>query len=112
MGAVPPEPFQVEIHIAGGAVVRFALTEERLRQHRHPGIKALTQEGTRDAMRAAAREWLEGIFNPAKMEEPVHVIDDEGALWIIAGNAVIAVRMFDPEATKSSQRVGFVSPEA
>lgn len=74
--------------------------------------RVLVQEGTRPALWAAAREWHEWIFDPEKAAESVHVFDEDGALSIISGTAVLAVRMIDPEAAKGSQRVGFVLPEA
>ena len=33
---MPAEPFQVDFYLAGGAIVRFTLSEETLTQHPHP----------------------------------------------------------------------------
>ncbi len=41
---MPPQPFQVEFHIAGGAVVHFTLSEEAIRLHRHPAVRAMATE--------------------------------------------------------------------
>jgi hypothetical protein len=105
---MPSEPFQVEIHIAGGAIVRFKLNEETIRDNPHPWVRARSAAGGRDGLAAGAVRWFEFIFDPKKADDTTHVVDDEGALWIIAGSAVLAVRFFDPTAATPPKRVGFV----
>ena len=107
---MPSQPFQVEFHIAGGAVVRFTLSEEAIRQHRHPAVRAMATNEGRDGVRAAAAYWLEFTFNPKKATEPTTIIDDQGAWWMVAPSAVMAVRLFDPTAATPPKQVGFVIP--
>jgi hypothetical protein len=105
---MPSEPFQIEVHIAGGAIIRFKLHEETIRAHPHPWVKARAAAGGREGLGAGAVRWFEFMFDPKKADETTQIIDDDGALWIVAGPAVLAVRLFDPMAATPPKRVGFV----
>jgi hypothetical protein len=105
---MPPEPFQVEFYIAGGAIVRFTLLEETLRNHPHPTIRAMATQGGRDGLASAAAFWLEATFDRKKASNPTSIIDDDGAWWLVAPSAVLAIRLFDPTAATPPMRVGFV----
>jgi hypothetical protein len=103
---MPSEPFQVEVYAAAGAIVRFTMTEESIRRHRLLGVSSADKE--RDALWAAAVRWLEFMFDPEKATDPVRIIDDDGAFWIIPPGAVLAVRLFDPTSATLPKRVGFL----
>jgi hypothetical protein len=106
---MPSEPFQIEFHIAGGAIVHFALSEETLTHHALPAIRATAMRGGRDGLVAAAAFWLESTFDRKKATDPTSIIDDDGAWWFIAPSALLAIRLFDPTAATPPKRVGFVA---
>jgi hypothetical protein len=106
---MPAEPFQVDFYLAGGAIVRFTLSEETLTQHPHPAIRATATRGGREGLAAAAAFWLEATFDRKKASDATSIIDDEGAWWLIAPAAVLAIRLFDPTAATPPRRVGFVA---
>ena len=106
---MPPEPFQVEFHIAGGAIIRFTLTEEALRQHPRPAVRAMATNEGRAGLGAAAAFWLESAFDPKKAAETTTIVDDDGAWWVIAPSALLAIRLFDPTAATPPKHVGFVA---
>jgi hypothetical protein len=107
---MPSEPFQVEFHIAGGAIIHFTLLEETLHNHSHPAIRAAAAQGGRDGLVSAAAFWLESTFDRKKANDPTTIVDNEGAWWLIAPSAVLAIRLFDPTAVTPPTRVGFVVP--
>ncbi len=75
---MPAEPFQVDFYLAGGAIVRFTLSEETLTQHPHPAIRATATRGGREGLAAAAAFWLETTFDRKKASDATSIIDDEG----------------------------------
>ncbi len=102
---------EVELHIAGGAIVKWTLTPEWLRTVQ-PGGAFVASEDSQGGLRQAAVAALDWLFDPKLRGEHIEVLDGDGAYWIIESSAVIAVRLVDPELEVGGARnhAGFLFP--
>jgi hypothetical protein len=103
--------FEIEIHVAGGQVVRFELEPDYVRRHRHATVVHAVAENGRSGLWTSAVDVLRYIFDRAKDKAgPIEVVDENGDFWIISPAAVSAVRVRDL-AGEGMRTIGFVTRE-
>jgi hypothetical protein len=101
-------PFEVELHVGGGVIVRFKLFEESLRAHSDPQIAAQAQAGGREAARKAGVLVARNAV-ARNLETPLQVVDGD-SLWIIPVGRIQAMLFRDPTVMGERQPFGF-SPD-
>jgi hypothetical protein len=96
-------PFEVELHLGGGVVVPFVISEAAIRVHRNPTIKYTAETGTREGYRTGAVTIVQGMLD-ADDKRPVEVVDEHGSYWIIPTRSIMAVRFRDTTLVRVSNR--------
>jgi hypothetical protein len=101
-------PFELELHVGGGVIVRTKLYEEMLRAHSDPQIAAQAQAGGREAARKAGVLAARNAV-ARNLETPLQVVDGD-SLWIIPVGRIQAMLFRDPTIIGERQPFGF-SPD-
>ena len=106
--------FEVYVDLGGDVSVKFTMSEDELREHRDPHIKAIAHGADssddpverRTASRSAAYERVRRMI-VMNVTEPISVVDGD-TVWVIPTHAIRAARLRDPETGEDRRPFGFV----
>lgn len=103
--------FDVEFLLGGGTIVATKLAEDRISKSKSPLIAgARRMAGGRVGMlHGAVAVIYEGLT--IDLKRPLQVEDDDGVVWVIPTQSIVAAKVIDPQR-KPGSRIGFALKES